>query len=79
MSPLKLAKISATLRRSVWLVGLAEVECSLVLAGLSSLGVVDALACKELLVCSAAACLLFITTIFCPCLLSWWPWGRVTK
>ena len=58
MSPLKLAKISATLRRSVWLVGLAEVECSLVLAGLSSLGVVDALACKELLVCSAEACLL---------------------
>ena len=39
MSPLKLASISATFRRSVWLVGLAEAECSLVLAGLS-LGVV---------------------------------------
>ena len=46
ISPLKLARISATFRRSVWLVGLAVAECSLLLAGLS-VGVTGVALCKK--------------------------------
>ena len=46
ISPLKLARISATFRRSVWLVGLAVAECSLLLAGLS-VGVTGVTLCKK--------------------------------